>query len=87
TVARRSGQTWYIASVGDQNRRVLDIPLDFLSPGIRYKATVFSDGKNAHGVKNPEAYEITSTTVSKSDILSVQLAAGGGNAMILHPIE
>ncbi|EMI52286.1 alpha-glucosidase [Rhodopirellula sallentina SM41] len=87
TVARRSGQTWFIASVGDQNQRDLNIPLDFLSPGIRYQATVFSDGPDAHGVTNPEAYEITSTTVNKSDIVTVRLAVGGGNAIILRPIE
>ena len=65
TVARRSGDVWFVGSVSDQTERTLDIPLDFLEPGKTYEATLYQDAPDAHGVKNPEAYEITTATVKR----------------------
>ena len=85
TVARRSGNVWFVGSVSDQAERTLDVPLDFLEPGKDYEATLYQDAPNAHGVKNPEAYEITTATVKRDDVVSAKMAIGGGHAMILRP--
>ena len=37
TVARRSGDVWFVGSVSDQTERTLDVPLDFLEPGKAMK--------------------------------------------------
>lgn len=87
TVARRSGDVWFVGSVTDENARNLDIPLDFLEPGITYEATIYSDARDAHGVDNPEAYVITTATVKRSNLISVRLAVGGGHAMIIRPAK
>ena len=85
TTARRSGDTWFIASVNDQTERTLNVPLDILQPGKTYQATLYQDAPDAHGVKNSEAYEIKTATVKKGDVIEAKMAVGGGHAMILKP--
>ena len=87
TVARRTGDTWYVGSVNDQNARTLEIPLDFLETGSSYKATLYQDASDSHGVRNPEAYEIKTKTVKKDDVIRAKMASGGGHAMILNPMQ
>lgn len=87
TVARRTGDRWFVGSVSDQTAQTLDIPLDFLEPGETYEATIYQDSPDAHGVKNPEAYEITTATVKRHDVLPAKMVVGGGHAMILRPIH
>ncbi|MDA9260374.1 glycoside hydrolase family 97 protein [Puniceicoccaceae bacterium] len=87
TVARRSGDTWFVGSVNDQTARTLDVPLDFLDAGKSYEATLYEDAPDAHGVKNPEAYVITTATVTKGDVIAAKMVVGGGHAMILAPTK
>jgi alpha-glucosidase len=87
TVARRSGDVWFVGSVNNQQARTLPVTLDFLKPGTRYQATLYQDGLDAHGVKNPEVYEIKRMTVQRGDVIPAKMAVGGGHAMILRPIQ
>tara|TARA_R110002073_G_scaffold335442_4_gene527431 strand:+ start:3531 stop:5399 length:1869 start_codon:yes stop_codon:yes gene_type:complete len=87
TVARRTGDRWFVGSVSDQTAQTLDIPLDFLESGETYEATIYQDSPDAHGVKNPEAYEISTATVKRYDVLPAKMVVGGGHAMILRPIH
>ncbi|HUT10089.1 MAG TPA: glycoside hydrolase family 97 catalytic domain-containing protein [Thermoguttaceae bacterium] len=87
TVARRTGDVWFVGSVSDQTVQTLDIPLDFLEPGRGYEATLYQDAPDAHGVENPEAYEITTATVKRGNVVSAKMAVGGGHAMILRPAK
>lgn len=87
TVARRSGDTWFVASVNDQTERTLDVSLDFLESGKSYEATLYEDAPDSHGVKNAEAYEIKTTTVKRGDVIPARMAVGGGHAMILRPAD
>ncbi|CAA6677593.1 MULTISPECIES: glycoside hydrolase family 97 protein [unclassified Lentimonas] len=87
TVARRSGDTWFVGSVNDQTARTLDVSLDFLEAGKRYEATLYKDAPDSHGVTNPEVYEITKQTVKRGDVIAANMAVGGGHAMILKPIQ
>jgi len=87
TVARRSGDAWFVGSVSNQTSQTLEIALDFLEPEITYEATLYQDAPDAHGVKNPEAYSISTATVNQSDVISANMAVGGGHAMILRPVK
>ena len=87
TVARRKGDVWFVGSVCDQTERTLDIPLDFLELGKDYQATLYQDAPDAHGVENPEAYEIATATVRRGNVVSARMAVGGGHAMIIRPGE
>lgn len=87
TVARRTGDVWFVGSVSDQTAQTLAIPLDFLEPEKDYEATLYQDAPDAHGAKNPEAYEIATATVKRDDVVSAKMAVGGGHAMIIRPVK
>jgi hypothetical protein len=50
TIARkdRRSENWYLGAVSDEESRVLEVPLSFLTPGKRYRAQIYRDGPNAH---------------------------------------
>lgn len=87
SVARRTGNAWFVASVNDQTARTLDVTLDFLEPGKTYAATLYQDAPDSHGVKNPEAYEIKTATVKQGDVVPAKMAVGGGHCMWIQPAE
>ncbi|TWT84721.1 Retaining alpha-galactosidase precursor [Planctomycetes bacterium CA13] len=87
TVARRSGDAWFVGSVSDQTKRTLEVPLDFLEAGKTYEATVYQDTSDAHGVNNAEAFEIITSTVQRGEAITAKMAVGGGHAMILRPSQ
>ena len=87
TVARRSGDVWFVGSVNDESQRELSITLDFLKPETDYEVTLFEDAPETDGKKNPEAYAISKKTVKQGDVISAKMALGGGHAMIIRPVE
>jgi len=89
TVARKDkkSENWFLGAITDENARTSEIKLDFLSPNKKYKATIYQDGKTAHWEKNPINYEIKTMTVTSKSKLKLVLAAGGGTAVSLTPIN
>ena len=89
TVARKDkeSENWFLGAITDENARTSEIKLDFLSPNKKYKATIYQDGKTAHWEKNPINYEIKTMTVTSKSKLKLVLAAGGGTAISLTPIN
>jgi alpha-glucosidase len=74
-VARRAGDSWYVAAMTDWTARKLEVPLSFLPPG-EYTATIVADGKNAD--RSGADYKIESRTVGPRSSLPIELAPGGG---------
>jgi hypothetical protein len=89
TVARKDkkSENWFLGAITDENARTSEIKLDFLSPNKKYKATIYQDGKTAHWEKNPINYEIKTMNVTSKSKLKLVLAAGGGTAISLTPIN
>jgi len=87
SVARRTGDVWFVGSVNNTEGRTLDVSLDFLESGRKYEASLYQDAPDSHGVKNPELYEIRKITVKKGDVIPAKMAVGGGHAMILRPVK
>jgi alpha-glucosidase len=87
TVARRTGDTWFVGSVNNQKARTLDVRLDFLESGKTYKVTFYQDAPDSHGVTNAEAYEIEAGMVKAGDVIKARMAVGGGHAMIIEPLK
>jgi alpha-glucosidase len=87
-MARRSGTTWYLGAMNNEQRRILDVPLTFLGDGT-WKATVYADQIGTQGiVHTPDVADTTpvavsTTTVTSATTLSMQLAPSGGQAVIL----
>ena len=78
----RESEDWYVGGVTNESPRRAHISLDFLDEGS-YKATIYSDGDDAHYRDNPFAINIMEKTVSHNDSLDIHLAPGGGFAIEL----
>ena len=88
TVRKAKGKDeWYLGSITDENPRQQPIKLDFLTPGQRYEAITYADGKGADWQKNPMAYRITKRIVDHKSALILRLAPGGGAAVSLKPVN
>lgn len=83
-MARRNGDTWYVAGLNDWTGRELELDFSFLGEG-EYEARIFSDGVNADTWA--EDYRCTVSTVRKGDRMTVRMANGGGWAAILTPVD
>lgn len=78
TIARCNGKDWYIGSINNTEARTIKISLNFLPQG-NYNAELYTDAPDAE--KNPNHLIKETKTVSKTDVITVHLAAGGGQAM------
>ncbi|MFY7741784.1 MAG: glycoside hydrolase family 97 protein [Flavobacterium sp.] len=88
TIARKTKgkETWFLGAITDENPRSTEITVDFLTPGKKYKATIYQDGKDAHWEKNPKAYAIKTIEVTAKSKIKLNLAAGGGTAISFIPL-
>ena len=85
SLVRRAGDRFFLGASTDENGRVIEQPLGFLKPGVRYTATMYGDAPDAHWDTNPTAYEITTRSVTSEDTLTLRLAPGGGAAVSFLP--
>lgn len=85
TVARKAKGTenWFVGGITDENPRTSLFTLDFLEPGKKYVATLYSDGKDADFIQNPTAYKIKKGIVTSKNKMNVRLARSGGFALSL----
>ena len=79
-IARRSGNRWFIGALNGSQARNFKIPLDFLTPGIKYEATVYYDNPNAGTITR---VGIERQTISSNDYINRRIKAGNGLAIIL----
>ncbi len=86
-VARRErgGQQWFLGAITDEERRTIDVPLSFLTPGRQYVAEIYADGPQAHWRDNPLPVTITRRNVTSATNLRMILAPGGGQAIRIRP--
>ena len=89
TIARqeRGGDRWFIGSISNEEPRSLTLDLGFLTSGQNYRMVVYQDGAGAHWKDNPTALEIEEREVKAGDLLDLQLAPGGGVAIMLEPLS
>ena len=77
---KKKGQ-WFCGGVTDDNKRTLEVPMNFLEPGKTYEATIYADAADADYKENPQAYTIEKKNVTSEDVLSMTMARGGGFAI------
>jgi alpha-glucosidase len=80
-VARRKGDVWYIAAIGDWEPRELTLDLGFLKGA--YTAETFADGINAD--RDATDYTREVRTIEGGSKLTVKLSSGGGWTARLEP--
>ncbi len=85
TMARRSGDDWYVGSMNAVERRELKIPLTFLEAGKAYTAKIYEDAKPEGG--DPFAVAVREMAVDSSMVIKADMAANGGHAMRIVPAE
>ena len=80
TIARRSKDSWYIASITNNDARKIPVNFSFLPPG-KYTGYVYSDAATSH----IDANQLTKKTVNidSKTILDIEMAPGGGNLIII----
>jgi alpha-glucosidase len=84
TIARRSGNDWFIGSITNWDARELDVPLRFLGSGT-YNAEIYADGPNA--AAQPKDSVVKNRRVNAQTVLKLKLAPGGGSAIRLVPVR
>lgn len=89
TIARKAkgSEKWFLGAITDENARNTTITLNFLTPGKKYKAVIYQDGKNAHWKNDPINYEVKTVEVTSKTKLNLKLAAGGGTAISFVPFN
>lgn len=78
SIARRSGDVWYVGSLTNWDARELELDLSFLGDGS-YKAEVFKDGVNADKAARDYKKEVIDVPSNKK--VKIKMAPGGGYAM------
>ena len=77
---KKNGQ-WFCGGVTDDQKRTLEVPMNFLEPGKTYEATIYADAEDADYKENPQAYRIWKQDVTSEDVLPMTMARGGGFAI------
>ena len=77
---KKNGQ-WFCGGVTDDQKRTLEVPMNFLDPDKTYEATIYADAENADYKENPQAYKIWKQDVTSADVLKMNMARGGGFAI------
>ncbi len=79
---------WYVGGITDENPREFKVKLDFLKPGVKYEAIIYSDANDASGMPgdsyNPQAYTITKKKVTSKTVLKMRMAPCGGFAVSIR---
>jgi alpha-glucosidase len=85
-VARRSGSTWFLGAMNNEDARTVPVPLDFLDSGTSYTATIYADG-TAGTTPHATPTVVSTRTVTSATTLNVTMTSAGGQAVILRPVS
>jgi len=84
TLARRSGNDWFVGTVTNTETRKLTLALNFLEKGRKYEATIYSDNP---AIKTRTQVQIKKMKVNSETVLNFNVNASGGQAIRIVPIK
>ena len=84
SVARRSGDTWFLGTITNTEPHTLKVPLGFLEREKKYEATIYFDDPS---VNTRTHVGIRKEIVSSETVLTVSLPASGGQAALIKPFN
>lgn len=84
SVARRSGEEWFVGTITNNEPRDLQIDFSFLPAGKQYEASVYSDDAD---VKSRTRVAIARIRVNTETKMDIRLTASGGQAMWIKPLQ
>lgn len=80
TVARKSGNAWFVGSITNTESREVIIPTSFLEKGKKYTVKVFQDDDK---IQTRTKVSVTEKTIKGGEVLNFNLKASGGVAMYI----
>lgn len=83
-VARRSGEAWFIGGITGDRPANCTNDLNFLKPGVKYKATIFKDDVSKQKSDWFPSKKSVDSLNSKASI-TLEMIASGGCAVIIEP--
>lgn len=78
TIARRSGDDWFVGAINNGESRRLTVSLSFLKPGKNYVAHIYSDDASSD---TKTKVRVESRPVTSRTTLDVPLSPAGGQAI------
>jgi hypothetical protein len=81
-IARRSGEDWFVGNMTNTDARILQLSLNFLEPGKKYIAKIYSDDSTVTTITKVKA---ETKKVNASTVLTVPLLPSGGQAIWITP--
>jgi alpha-glucosidase len=82
TLARRSGEEWFVGSISGNGASTFRLPLSFLSDGKKYILTTYADDAT---VSTRTKVKVERRSVTSRTVLDVSLLPSGGQAWWLAP--
>ena len=83
TMARRSGDEWFVGTMTNNDARKLKIPFDFLPEGRKYTAKIYFDNGNK---KTRTKVGIKTLTVTNKSVIDCDLQPSGGQTILIEPV-
>jgi len=83
-IARKKGEEWFLGGINGEDARTLPLYFRFLTPGIRYKAEIYSDDRS---INSRTHVRIDTIEVDVNTIFPVKIAANNGIAMRIVPVK
>jgi len=83
TIARRSGNDWFVGSITNTEARKITIPTSFLEKGKKYTVKMYQDDDK---IKTRTKVGVTEKKIKGGDVLNFDLKASGGVAIMINPI-
>lgn len=84
TIARRSGQQWFVGCINNEEGKQVVIPLNFLTSNQSYKAVIYEDDLDS---PSRTKVSIRSIQVNANTVLHAELPASGGTAIHIIPSQ
>ena len=84
TIARRSGEEWFVGSINNNTPRDLKVEFSFLPKGKKYTATVYYDDVASTARTHVSMKQIR---VTNSSFLNMHLNSSGGQSVWIRPVN
>jgi alpha-glucosidase len=78
SIARRSGNDWFVGTMTNNDGRKLNIPLDFLTEGKKYTAHIYYDDPKS---KIRTKVGVKTLTVTNKSLIEAVMSPSGGQAI------
>ena len=83
-IARKKDSAWYLGAITNHESRQVTVPFGFLGKG-HFEATIYRDSPD--DATRPNDLIIERKKISSGDQVTIPLAAGGGFAMQIRPVD